>query len=299
MAKWVGSLSGGESSSYMEEMFPSELPIFSVVCIDKGCDHKTDPSIVKYARDKFEKYCPIYPDFFVTAEQDATLLAMIELEQHLGREIVWVRGESFDSIIGRRHESFKAGNNPWLPSWKRRYCTELMKLLPIFEYLYLNGHTPCHMNIGFRADETTDRVHKFYYDKDGNAKNPHFFKYPISSNYFGAFRKSWKDIYYRRAHFPLRDNGVTKEMVQSYWRGKIKFPKISNCVGCFHKNIETLAVMCNLEPAKMRWFAEQEKLNMGTWRDDRITYEKIAKSKLGTQLKIEEVSECESEGCGL
>lgn len=293
----IGSLSGGESSSYMAAKYPCDVNIFSVVCIDKGCNHKTDVRLKIYARDKFEKYCPNYSDFEVTAEQDSTLWAMIDLEQYLGKEIIWVRGEGFDSILNGRHSSVLAGNKARLPSWARRYCTERMKLLPIFEYLYLNGLTPCHMNIGFRADETTDRAHKFYFNKDGSAKNPHFFHYPVNCNKFGQNQKSWKDIYYRRAHFPLKTNGVTRAMVKDFWKGKIKFPQISNCVGCFHKNIETIAVMCHLEVEKMKWFSEQEKRSMGTWRDDRITYETIANSKIGTQLRIEEVSECETEGC--
>lgn len=295
----IGSLSGGESSSYMEVFYPSTIPIFSVVCIDKGCSHKTDTFLKKYAQEKFSRYCPNYSYFEVTAEQDSTLLAMIDLEQYIGREIVWVRGEGFDSILNHRHMSVLAGNKARLPSWARRYCTEKMKLLPIFEYLYFNGLTPCNMNIGFRADETTDRCNKFYFRKDGTTKNPHFFHYPISSNNFGQYQQNWANIYYRRAHFPLKKNGITKDVVQNFWKGKINFPKISNCVGCFHKNIETISVMCHLEPQKMKWFMEQEKKDMGTWRDDRITYERISNSKIGLQLSIEEVSECESEGCGV
>lgn len=291
----VNSLSGGETSSYMAVYFPADINIFAVVCIDT-CKHKTDPYLIRYTRDKFEKFCPEYPFFSVTAEQDKTLKAMIELEQYIGKEIVWVRGRGFDEIINERHRSVLAGNRYRLPSWARRYCTEQMKINPIFEYLYYSGKTPCLMNIGFRSDEEY-RIRKFYKKKDGTSKNPHFHKMPVSCNTFGKRLTNWESVYFRRARFPLYEHGIKRIDTRNFWKGKIDFPRISNCVGCFHKNIETINAMCNIESMKMQWFIEQEKKGMGTWRDDRITYETISLSKLGTQLTFEDFEECESEGC--
>jgi hypothetical protein len=291
----VDSLSGGMSSSMMGAISDANSRIFSVVCI-RCPEHKTDPALIRYTKDKFEKFCPNYPDFQATAEDDATLLAMIELEQFLGKEIIWVRGKTFDDLLTTK--SFFGGKPTILPSRARRYCTIEMKLIPIFEYLYFNDLTPCHMNIGFRADEP-NRKHKFYSNKDLTAKNPHHMHYPLSCNNYGQNKQNWSNLYYRRAHFPLIQMGVTKEMVKDFWRGKIKFPEISNCEGCFHKNIETIAVKCQTSPAKMRWWMKMENIGKGTWRDDKLLYETIANSKLGRQLTISEVSECESEGCGL
>ena len=290
----VDSLSGGESSSMMATLTKADIRIFSVVCIDCP-EHKTDPALIRYTQDKFQKYCPNYPDFQATAEDDQTLIAMMELEQYLGKEIVWVRGKSFDDLL--RSKSLFGGERTRLPSWARRYCTSEMKLLPIFEYLYFHALTPCHMNIGFRFDEPT-RIKKMYFNKDG-PKNSHFFHYPLDCNFFGEHRMNWKDVYYRRCHFPLYENLIVKDQVRAFWKGKIAFPEISNCEGCFHKNIETIAIKCHSSPAKMRWWMRQEKIGKGTWRDDKITYERIAKSKIGSQLKLSEVSECESEGCGV
>lgn len=309
----VDSLSGGESSSMMAAYSNANVRVFSVVCIDCP-EHKTDKKLIQYTQDKFQKFCPNYTDFQATAEDDATLWAMIELEQFLGEEIVWVRGKSFDEVLSTK--SIFGGEPTRLPSWARRYCTSEMKLLPIFEYVYFNSLTPCHMNIGFRYDETEafhgdatkDRVRKFYYSwhketKTWIPKNPHHFHYPINCNVVassdGKKRMNWDYIYYRRAHFPLVEMGANKDMVTDFWKGKINFPKISNCEGCFHKNIETIAYKCNASPAKMRWWMRQENRGKGTWRDDKISYETIGNSKIGRQLKLSEVSECESEGCGV
>lgn len=291
----VDSLSGGMSSSMMGALSGADHSVFSVVTINCP-EHKTDPALIRYTQDKFAKFCPNYPDFQATAEDDATLWAMIELEQYIGKEIAWVRGKLFDDVLTTK--SMFGGQPTRLPSWARRYCTSEMKLLPIFEYLYFNDLTPCHMNIGFRDDEP-NRKHKFYFNKDGTPKNPHAFHYPLTCNNYGENQMKWSDVYYRRAHFPLIEMGVTKEMVKDFWRGKIKFPEISNCEGCFHKNIETIAFKCHTSPAKMRWWMRMEKIGKGTWRDDKLSYETIGNSKLGRQLTISEVSECESEGCGV
>lgn len=290
----VTSTSGGETSSYLAVKYPTDINIFAVVCIDCP-EHKTDKALIKYAENKFQKYCPLFPDFQATAEDDDTLWAMIELEQFLGKEIVWVRGKLFDDVIST--PNYNSGAPGKLPSWARRYCTVNMKLLPIFEYLYFNSLLPCHMNIGFRADETTDRIHKFYFKKDGTPKNPHHFKYPINSNNFGEFRQNWESIYYRRCHFPLKEDGITKDIVQDFWKGKIKFPEISNCEGCFHKNIETIAYKCHTSPAKMRWWMRQEQKGKGTWKDSRVTYERISQSKIGRQMTLKEAATCDSGGC--
>ena len=290
----VNSLSGGRTSSYMAVKYPADVNVFAVVCIEDCPEHLTDPAILRYARDKFEKYCPNYPDFIATAEDDRTLLAMMELEQFIGKEIVWVRGESFDNLIANGGRKIFGGASTRLPSWARRYCTTEMKLLPIFEYLYFAGLLPCHMNIGFRSDEPK-RIENFY----APGKNGHHFHYPVNCRTYGEKKQNWESIYYRRAHFPLFTDGTTSDTVNKFWEGKIDFPKISNCEFCFHKNLETIALMCRLSPTKLPWWKSQEEKGKGTWRDDNITYETISKSRLAQRLDLFEqnVCGCTSEGC--
>lgn len=284
----------------MSVKYPADVNIFAVVCIDCP-EHKTDPAIIQYTQDKFQKFCPLYPHFQATAEDDATLIAMMQLEQHLGKEIIWVRGKTYDQILLERYASVLEGNRKRLPSWARRYCTEEMKLLPIFEYLYYNGYTPCQMNIGFRSDEWK-RIFKFYRNRNGSPKipGPHFYHYPMSCNNFGERLQQWQDIYYRRACFPIYTDGTTKLQTRDYFKGLIYFPEISNCEGCFHKDIDIIAFKARTSPAKSRWWQKWESYGMGTWRDDRITYKTISESNLGEQLTLDTVGkECESEGCGV
>lgn len=273
--KTVNSLSGGRTSSYIAVHYPANYEVFSVVCIDdKECAPK-DKAIVQYANAKLDSYYSQYGEFIATAEDDTTLKAMMDLEQLIGREIIWVRGKSFDDVID-------LGSQTRLPSWARRYCTTQMKLEPIF-YWWLNTiGEKCNMRIGFRFDEY-DRMERFF-----NNSNPTEFKIPVSCSMKGKKRQKHETFNWRHCSFPLVKYGITTEDVNNYWlnngylggnlfekRRQIEFPIISNCVGCFHKKPETLSVMANMHPEKMRWFARQEDKNMGTWLDSKIKYETL------------------------
>lgn len=50
------------------------------------------------------------------------------------------------------------------------------------------------------------------------------------------------------------------------------FPSDSNCVGCFWKPVQQLRKNWDTEPAKMQWFADQEK--KATWKKE-MSYEQI------------------------
>lgn len=77
---------------------------------------------------------------------------------------------------------------------------------------------------------------------------------------------------------------------------------ISNCVGCFHKKPETIAVAAMQHPEKLRWFSEQEKKKMGVWFDSRVTYEEIMDNAQNYAKEVYwEMTElgqtCDSGGC--
>jgi hypothetical protein len=228
---------------------------------------------------------------------------MMDLEQLMGRKITWVRGMSFDQIIDKR------GAGAYLPSWARRYCTNQMKLLPIFLWWWQNIHVKCEMRIGFRFDEF-GRMQNFF-----NNSDPTNFAIPIACKTTGQKRQVHETFKWRYCSFPLIQAGVTKDTVDAYWsnngylggslfeeRRQIQFPSISNCVGCFHKKPETLAAMADIHPEKFRWFIDQEFKGMGTWLDNKVTYQHIAENKevIGKEVLVEArlgYATCDSGGC--
>ncbi|MES2287471.1 MAG: hypothetical protein V4547_17385 [Bacteroidota bacterium] len=137
----VNSLSSGKTSSYMAVHYPADVEIFACVCIDYPKATPKDPSILKYCLDKLNG------NFIASAEHDKSLKVMMQLEQLIGKEIVWVRGKSFDQVIDQ------AG---CLPTWARRFCTTQLKIRAMFEYLWPR-YGEVIMRIGFRADEM-DRI---------------------------------------------------------------------------------------------------------------------------------------------
>lgn len=295
--KTVNSVSGGKTSSYIAAKYPADYNIFSCVCIDDHRCAPKDKSLLLYAQAKLEKFYDRYGEFIATAEDDATIRVMMDLEQYIGKEITWVRGRSFDDIIN-------SGKQTRLPSWARRYCTSFMKLEPIFYWWLMEIGEKCNMRIGFRADEY-DRMERFF-----NNSDPGNYSIPVYCSTKGKKRQVHQEFNWRFCHFPLIKDGVTKQQIDDYWKGKrvsgdlfnesrpMTFPVVSNCVGCFHKKPETLSVMSVLHPEKMNWFAEQEDKEMGTWLDSRITYRQIMANSDGwIPEMIKEGSTCDSGGC--
>ena len=81
----VNSLSGGKTSSYMAVHYPADINIFSLVRLEDPTCSPRDKSLIKKVSDK------IGMDFIATAEDDRTLVAMFDLEQLLGKEIIWYK----------------------------------------------------------------------------------------------------------------------------------------------------------------------------------------------------------------
>lgn len=309
--KTVNSLSGGKTSSYLAMHYPADYDVFSVVCIDDAECAPNDPALIHYANAKLEQYGYVeqYGEFIATAEDDRTLRAMMDLEQAIGREIVWVRGKSFDDLIDQTDRTSK---RTWLPSWARRYCTLEMKLEPIFYWWFHNLGEKVKMRIGFRHDEH-DRMERFMNSNESGGGG--VFSIPVSCSTRGQRRQTWETFDWRFVTFPLIRDSVNNQSVSDFWnrnwiggqtifdgpRRQIDFPEISNCVGCFHKKAETLAIMATTNPAKMRWFARQEDKGMGTWLDSKTRYDQIIAHAQATPYTIEMLREsgaaCDSGGC--
>ena len=143
--KTVNSLSGGKTSSYLAVHYPADVNIFALCCIDDHNAGKSiDSKIKQMVNDKLDKYCPHFPSFNATSEDPKILKVIFDLEQILGKEIVWVRGVGWEKMLQIK----KA-----LPNKSWRFCTTILKMIPIFEYLYIYHGLPVKMRLGFRYDE--------------------------------------------------------------------------------------------------------------------------------------------------
>ncbi len=130
--KTITSVSGGRTSSYMALHYPTDYNIFSLVRIeDERCKPK-DKKLIQYVEDKIQK------PFIATAESDLTLYVLIQLEQDLGKPIVWVSGDTFEETLYKNPQHKNS-----LPNRRMRYCTSDMKMHPIFWWCYLNMFDSC------------------------------------------------------------------------------------------------------------------------------------------------------------
>lgn len=233
----VNSLSGGMTSSYLGMHYPADLNIFAVVCIEdhnaNGGYWRKDPKLLQMVRDKLNATCPNYSEFVATAEDPQTLITMFELEQKMGREITWVRGVGFDTLIMAIKKA--------LPNKAWRFCTEFMKIIPIFEYLYLYHELPVEMRIGFRYDES---------ERADDLQSG--IKFPISCNNYGQGRMKWiHDFEYRILTYPMIEDKIMRPMVHKYWAENpdVTFPEDTGCQNCFWKDPQQLKLNHDRSPA--------------------------------------------------
>jgi len=242
--KTVNSMSGGKTSAYMAVHYPADYTVFALVCIDdKTCAPK-DASLVKQVSDKIGK------EFIATAEDDMTLKAVLDLEQMIGKEIIWLTGLSFEQLIEKR----KA-----LPNKQWRFCTTELKLRPIWDWWHKNINDKIRMGIGFRYDEL-ERAER------------------LSTSFKGIVGKyndknKWQEIEWREGYFPLIQDKILHYHVNKWAQtSPLKFPTDSNCVGCFHKPVQQLRKNWDDNTCKMQWFANQE--TKATWKKE-TTYNNI------------------------
>lgn len=281
----VNSVSGGKTSCYMAIHHPADVNIFACVCIDDPKCAPKDPALLAYCLEKLNG------NFVASAEHDKTLRVMMQLEQILGREIVWVRGKSFDEVI--------AGAG-CLPTWARRFCTTDMKIYPMFEYLYPRYGT-VEKRIGFRADEL-ERI-------KSSSSNSRPTKFPYCQNTYGKRLQKWIEVENEVLSFPL--SRTFQYQIIDFWKNEhpeFEFPKDSNCRGCHHKPPELLQKNWQETPEHLEWFARQEKVKLSknpqattgfyTWKPATVgTYEEIFKMHFTEEINFENFTMCNSGGC--
>lgn len=250
--KTVNSLSGGETSSYVAVHYPADIDVFALCCIDcHNAGRSIDRLMKQRVNDRLQEYCADYPEFVATSEDPKILKVVFDLEQRIGRKITWLRGDGWETMI-----RFKKA----IPNMDKRFCTTVMKMEPIFRYLFKYVELPVRMRIGYRYDEQ-ERVNLF----DENYKYAQRCEYRPKS---GTWIQRWETIRWRVGEFPLIDDKKFHYQVHEYWEGMgIDFPKDSNCLNCFWKQPEQLHRNFETDNAIMTWAMIQEDLRGNTFKE--------------------------------
>ena len=111
-------------------------------------------------------------------------------------------------------------------------------------------------------------------------------------------RNKWKELQYRKTTFPLIQDNIYKDKIESYWVDKpVRFAYMNNCVGCFHRNELLLKHMSEREPNKFNWFANQE-TDKARFKKE-TSYEAIKRHRLQFDLFDDDFNECDSGYCGI
>lgn len=284
----VNSVSGGQTSAYIMANYKADYNIFALVTTnDKACIFP-DKKVRQIVSDRIGK------EFIGTLEMDEIIFTMLDLEQFTGNPITWVASKySFEDTL-------KLKQNNLLPSPMRRYCTDILKQQPIFNWWQETIDEPVEMRIGFRANEM--RRAKTMLDKlDENGFKTE--KHIIGKHKNG--RNKWTVTPWQKPSFPLIDDGIYKDAIVNYWTGKpVRFAELNNCVGCFHRNPILLNKLFKSKHSnKMEFFSSLEKnrkFKNDTFKmDDKITYEKIKNYKLQASIEFNDFSECDSGHCGI
>jgi len=281
----VNSLSGGKTSSYIAANYPADFNVFSLVRTDDRDLLFPDEKIRKVVSEKIGR------EFIGTLEDNDIIYTMLDLEQYLGQKINWISGMSFDEVLKMK----QGRGDVYLPNKAQRFCTVEMKIKPIFYWCAENTDLPVEMRIGFRSNEQSRATTMIDRCEDGIE----FMKATFTKNKNGT--NHWEDVAYRKPVFPLIDDGIFKDNIEEYWKGKpVRFAYLNNCVGCFNRNEMLLKHMSNKDPKTFEWFAKQErdtdykaKFKTGT------TYDKIKSHKSQHTLFDDDFNECDSGYCGL
>jgi len=289
--KTLNSISGGKTSAYLAAHHPADYNVFALVRIeDKNCAPK-DPILKKEAEERTGK------SFIATAEEDETMYAVLDLEQHIGQKIHWVTGPTFDWVIENR--------DGWLPNKLHRYCTTSMKIEPIFYWWAETIGEPVKQRFGYRVNEVS-RAKKMLErcNENGLVEQKATFEKWEEGPHKGKNR--WEAVPWFAPEFPLVENGVLKWEIENYWEGKdVRFARLNNCAGCFHRNKVLLRKQWDRHPEKMEWFASKERVEgNGTWLNG-PSYDEVKEMQLSLELDLfaevfgTDLESCDSGYCGM
>jgi hypothetical protein len=252
--KTVNSLSGGKTSSYLSIHYPADFELFALVCNDDPkCGHP-DKKIMQLANDKLQKYSSHWGEFIGTAEHYSIIKTILDLEQLIGREIIWLRDISFDKLCEKRSA---------IPNMMKRFCTTEMKLKPIFEFCQYRIGEFIDMRVGFRYDEK-ERAERF------STTYKHATHCEIRDN---SKIHRWKETEWRKGSFPLIDNKILHHQVYEWSKQSgIYFHADSNCQNCFWKPYQQLRKNFDESPNVMQWAKKLEQRIGRTFKDDGLEF---------------------------
>ena len=261
----VNSLSGGRTSSYLAVHYPADIDVFALVvadCHNSNPRFTRDKKLVQLVNDKIQKHSIIKDRVVSTPEDVNTIKVVLNLEQKIGREIRWVRDISFEEMMNQK----KA-----IPNIKMRFCSFMLKIKPIFEYLMVQGHSYVDMRIGYRYGEE-NRMKEFTTD----------IKYVDSVNLYGAGKNNWRTVTWRKGSFPLIEDRIIYPIIIKYWKDfpEFEFPEDSNCQMCFWKAHQQLRKNFDTNFNIMMWAAIQEKIRGRRFKKDMSL---LQISKIGVQ----------------
>jgi hypothetical protein len=291
--KTVNNVSGGRTSAYLAAHYPADFNLFALVRTnDKDCMYP-DAKLRQIVSDK------IGVEFIGTLEDDKIIHTILDLEQYLGQEIEWITSEyAFEDIIVKK----KA-----VPNVSQRFCTSMLKIVPMQQWWYKNFDEPIEVRLGFRANEQGRKKNTL-----ASLNERGFVPAKVVVGKHENGNNKWKEFDWQKPAFPLIDNGIFKDDVENYWKDKpVRFAPINNCVGCFHQEPILLRKRFDWHPNKMEWFIKQEqaaenlvkKINgqrsqYTKWKSQ-FLYEQIKNHKLQLDIFESDFNECDSGYCGL
>jgi len=280
----INSISGGKTSAYIAKHYPADYNIFSLVRTNDKEVMFPDAKIRQIVSDR------IGHEFIGTLEQDEIIYTILDLEQYIGQEVVWLSDKTFEEVI--QQYKMKDGSF-YLPNKMNRFCTVDMKVKPIAQWCYDNTDLPVEMRIGFRANEMRRAKNMIERAENGVEK----FKFRVGKHKNG--NNKWKELDYRVVRFPLIKDGIFKDTIEEFWKGKpVRFAYMNNCVGCFHRSEIFLKHMSEKASKQFEWFAKQERNVKGTFKTG-VTYDRIKNHRTQLELFDSDFNECDSGYCGL
>lgn len=281
----VNSLSGGKTSSYIAANYSADFDVFALVRIEDEKCKFPDAKIRQEVEDR------IQAPFIATAEDDMIIYTILDLEQYIGRKITWLTGKTFEDTV----KSYKMKNGGYyLPNKVTRYCTTDMKTKPIAEWRHNNISEDVEMRFGYRANEV-GRANRMMEKVNSNGMTE--VKIVVGKHDNG--NNKWKTIEYCKPSFPLIEDNIYRDNIESYWKDEpVRFAYMNNCIGCWWRSPLLLKKMADKHPDKMQWFSDLEEEAGSTFRSD-VKYSEIVKWKSQIELFDEEFNDCDSGYCGL
>lgn len=299
--KTVNTISGGRSSATNAILYPADFNVFSLVHIDRPINEDMYNCLWMNGKDEITRKLisdRIGFDFYGTAEDDVIIYTILDLEQKIGKKIDIITGKSFDKVIKY--------SGRCLPDPLRRFCTEEMKVKPMFEWWRNNVNEVALFRFGFRKGEEKRAVKMLEKcNKNGNLE----IKTIIGTSKNGN-RNKWGLVEWQKPEFKLIENLMTRDKVQEFTNNlNIRFADYNNCANCFHRNPLLISQQArkhsNIKEV-IKWASTKEgvKNKKDLWiKDKQITMNEILtfseQKSILDEIDAKDFSICDSGYCGL